>query len=153
MTALLTDDLTGTEWLRTIAASNPEAFEQIKTMTNEEGYPLCDILEFVNDYGLNAFTDGHYHTWCELEETYERSAIEAYIEAIGIDALGEFEDAYVGEFSDEQEFAEVYFTELCGSAALDDAIRLGLVIDWEATWEGNLRFDFTFEGGYIFRNN
>lgn len=150
---LLIDEMTNTQWLQTLAASNVEVYQQIADMVNIEGYPLDDIRDFVDNYGLNAFTEGHYHTWEKLEESYNRDAIETWIEIAGIDAIGEMEDRYMGQYSDEAEFAESYFSDIVGYSELDVLIEKGIVIDWESTWETNLRYDFTFENGYVFSAN
>jgi len=156
MVAIITateTDLTNTEWLRTLAISNTEVFEQIKSMVNEEGYPLHDIRDFIDTHGLNAFTEGAYHAWEELEKNYSREAIEAWVEYAGIQAIESLEDAYMGEFNTPEEFAEYYFTDLVGYGDVDTLIGRGIVIDWEATWDTNLRHDFDFEGGFVFNRN
>jgi antirestriction protein len=156
MVAIITateTDLTNTEWLRTLAISNATVFEQIKSMVNEEGYPLHDIRDFIDTHGLNAFTEGAYHAWEELEKNYSREAIEAWVEYAGIQAIESLEDAYMGEFNTPEEFAEYYFTDLVGYGDVDTLIGRGIVIDWEATWETNLSHDFDFEGGFVFNRN
>jgi hypothetical protein len=153
ITAPETDNLTNTEWLRTLAISNTTVFEQIKSMVNEEGYPLHDIRDFIDTYGLNAFTEGAYHAWEELEKNYSREAIEAWVEYAGIQAIESLEDAYMGEFNTPDEFAEYYFTDIMGYEEIDTLKDRGIVIDWEGTWETNLRYDFDFEGGFVFNRN
>jgi len=150
---LLIDNMTNTQWLQTIATSNTEVYQQIADMVNIEGYPLDDIRDFVEDYGLNAFTEGHYHTWEKLEETYSREVIETWVDIAGIDAIGNLEDYYMGAFQNEEDFAEHYFTETIGCSELDVLIEAGIVIDWESTWYRNLSYDFTFENGYVFNRN
>ena len=150
---LLIDEMTNTQWLQTLVASNVEVYQQIADMVNIEGYPLDDIRDFVENYGLNAFTEGHYHTWEKLEESYNHDAIEAWVEIAGIDAIDNMEDYYVGQYTDEEDFAESYFTDLMGYSELDVIIERGIIIDWESTWESNLRHSFTFENGYVFNNN
>lgn len=150
---LLIDNLTNTEWLQTLAASNTEVYQQIADMVNVEGYPLGDLRDFIEDFGLSAFTDGHYHTWEKLEETYRHDAIEAWVEIAGIDAIGSMENYYIGQYHNEVEFAEEYFVGIMGYIELDRVMEMGIVIDWEGTWETNLRHDFYFEGGYVFSKN
>ena len=148
---ILIDEMTDTQWLQTLAASNAEVYQQIADMVNLEGYPLDDIRDFVEDYGLNAFIEGHYHTWEKLEEDYNTEAIEAWVEIAGIDAIDNMNDYYVGQYANEEEFAEYYFTDLVAHhGELDVLIERGIVIDWEATWRTNLCYDFTFENGYVF---
>ena len=156
MVAIITateTDLTNTEWLRTLAISNTEVFEQIKSMVNEEGYPLHDIRDFIDTHGLAPFTEGAYHAWEELEKNYSREAIEAWVEYAGIQAIESLEDAYMGEFNTPEEFAEYYFTDLVGYGDVDTLIGRGIVIDWEATWDTNLSHNFDFQDGFVFNRN
>lgn len=156
MVATITTEvkLTNTEWLQALVVSNAEMYQQIADMVNVEGYPLHDIRDFIDTYGFAPFNQGLYLVWEELEKNYSREAIEAWIDYAGIYALESLEDAYMGEFENEEAFAEYYFTELTWAySAVTDAISAGLVIDWEGTWETNLRHDFDFHEGFVFNRN
>lgn len=125
----------------------------IISMVNENGYPLGDIRHFIEQYGGGAYSDGHYATWCELTEdrSADNDAIESYVDEVGIDNIGGFEDAYVGEYDSEADFARVYFDENYHSiSVLEDS---GVVIDWQATWDTNLRYNYAYNGGYVFNTN
>lgn len=129
-------------------ALTPDLQGDIAEMVNEAGYPLDDIREFVETYGASAYADGHYVTWCELtEDGHDNEAIEAFVEEFGIDAIGEFEDAYVGEYGSEAEFAEQHVTDCC-----DLDMPRWVVVDWQATWNSGLCDDFTYINGYVFRS-
>jgi hypothetical protein len=118
----------------------------ITEMVNENGYPLHDIQEFIEAYGAEAYSDGHYVTWCELtEDGQDNDAIAAYVDEAGIDGIGGFVDAFRGEYDSEAEFAEQWYTDIYSFEAPD-----GIVVDWQATWDTNLKYDFTYNGGYIF---
>jgi hypothetical protein len=144
MTATLTTDAVrpmGT-WFTALRADTQA---DITEMVNEGGYPLHDIQEFVETYGEQAYIDGHYVTWCELtEDGHDSDAIEAYVDEVSIDGIGSFEDAFRGSYS-EAEFAEQYYTDIYSFEAPD-----GVVVDWQATWDTNLRYDFVYNSGYIF---
>jgi hypothetical protein len=121
----------------------------ITEMVNEGGYPLHDIQEFVETYGEQAYIDGHYVTWCELtEDGHDSEAIEAYVDEVSIDGIGNFEDAFRGEYDSEAEFAEQWYTDFSSFEAPD-----GVVVDWQATWDTNLRYDFVYNNGYVFNSN
>ena len=124
----------------------------IAEMVNENGYPLDDIRDFVEQYGEEAYCAGHYATWCELTEQIgaDNKAIEAYVEEVGIDCIGGFEDAYYGEFDSEAEFAEEYYTNIMGYQDIERAMERGIVVDWQATWDTNLQHDFAYNNGYVF---
>ena len=121
----------------------------ITYMVNEAGYPLHDIQEFVEAYGEQAYIDGHYMTWCELTERVgaDNDAIEAYVDEVGIDSIESFEDAFRGEYDSEAEFAEQWYTGIYSFEAPD-----GVVVDWQATWDSNLSYDFVYNNGYVFNS-
>ena len=55
----------------------------------------------------------------------------------GIDAINECDERYQGHYQSTADFAEHFFTEM--GEHIPDAI----VVDWEATWDRNLYYDFT----------
>jgi hypothetical protein len=59
-----------------------------------------------------------------------------------------FEEAFYGCYDSEGEFAEQFTNDVYGF----DAPSF-VVIDWEATWNCNLRYDFDFEDGFVFCKN
>lgn len=148
------DELTNTQWIRTIQISNQKAYDKITEMVNEGGYPLLDIREFIDDYGISAFIDGMYEVWEELEHSsFQREAIEEFIEEFGISELNRFEDAYYGCYSSEADFAEQYYTDI-GGRALSDALDAGLRVDWQDTFDHSMSRDFTVtDGGWVFSNH
>jgi antirestriction protein len=73
--------------------------------------------------------------------------VDAFIELYDEDSLSDFEEAYVGEYNSEAEFAEQYY-DMCG----DGKIPSWIVVDWDATWNSSLRFDFDEQDGYFFRS-
>lgn len=80
---------------------------------------------------------------------------------LGITTADQFEDAYfyqTDRYNATKEFAEWYADEILCMDQFSDAGMLSIVvIDWEATWECNLRHDFNtieFDGEtYFFSNN
>jgi hypothetical protein len=50
-------------------------------------------------------------------------------------------------YASEEEFAEQFTVDVYGEPPAH------LVVDWTATWESNLRYDFSFNDGYVFNNN
>jgi antirestriction protein len=137
------------EWFTELSA---DVQADITEMVNEQGYPLGDIREFIEQYGVEAYSDGHYVTWCQLTEELgaTNEAIEAYVEEIGINYISGFEDAFVGEYESEEDFARSYFD---GNYHNIDVLEdNGVVIDWQATWDTNLRYDFVYNNGYVFNS-
>lgn len=66
------------------------------------------------------------------------------------DAVRDFEEAFVGEFSCHSDFALDYHYE---NGDLDRIPgNLDAYIDWDDVWHGELRHEFYEIGGYYFRN-
>ena len=136
------------EWFTVLSA---DIQADITEMVNEAGYPLHDIRDFIETYGAQAYADGHYVTWCQLTETSgaSTSAIEAFVEEFGIDAIDSFEESYMGEYESREDFAESYTTEVYDLSCVPDYV----VIDWSATWDSNMSYDYTYVNGFVFNRN
>jgi antirestriction protein len=87
----------------------------------------------------------HYTKLCE---EYGKAAVSAFLELYDESDLEHFQDAYRGEYESEADFAEDFTNEVYG---LD--IPSFVVVDWEATWNCNLRYDFDYEDGFVFDKN
>lgn len=55
------------------------------------------------------------------------------------------EEAFQGSYNSEAEFAEEFTTDVYGY----DAPSF-VVVDWDATWNQNLTYDFDFVNGFVF---
>ena len=122
----------------------PETVEFIKA--NEEEYALDCMLEFINEHNEDDFVQV-YDTYIEMGEKLGYDVVDAFIKEEGIVNIEHVEDAFVGVYSSEAAFVEEY---------LDDVgynIPVFLVVDWQATWDQSLRFDYTFVDGYVFRSD
>jgi antirestriction protein len=91
--------------------------------------------------------------WLELDEN-EREAFGAYADHVGGDTdIDSFRDAYCGQWDSGAAYAES-LAEECGDIPKD--LPNWIVIDWEASWNSNLSYDFFEEDGsegiHIFRN-
>ena len=84
----------------------------------------------------------------DLCEEYGKDAVSAFLELYDESDLQYFQDAYQGRYDSESDFAEQFTTDVYGF----DAPSF-VVIDWEATWNCNLRYDFDFEDGFVFFKN
>jgi len=81
----------------------------------------------------------------ELCESYPQKAVEIYYENIG--NFDEFEEAYMGEYE-----SEAYFTEEMVANFSDTQIPSWIVIDYQATWDSAMRYDYWEEDNYFFQN-
>jgi len=78
----------------------------------------------------------------------EEEAIDAYIDIIGEEYLDDFEEAYQGKWSSDEEFVQQLLEDTEeGIKDLPPYIH----IDWEWTAR-EIMMDYTEENGYYFRN-
>ena len=137
-------ELTNTQWLQRLPQN---VLSKVNELNRDEGYPLDDIREFIEEFGYNNFISGYYETWAELTDHYDNEAIEAFVEDNGIENIESFEDAYCGQYGDIREAVEMLLE------IYEVDVPDFVVIDYERTWEANLRHDYTFEGGFLFNRN
>jgi len=78
---------------------------------------------------------------------YDIEALQAWLE-LGNDNFDDFEEAYQGEYSTDEDFAEQLCTE-CGD--IPDELPSYIHIDWEWTAR-EIMMDYVEENGYYFRN-
>ena len=81
----------------------------------------------------------------ELCINYPQEALEIYHNNIG--NLDDFEEAYQGEYKNEADFAEEIIAQF-----VDHNLPSWVVVDYQATWDCALRYDYWEENGYFFRN-
>jgi antirestriction protein len=112
----------------------------------EDNYALDDILEFIDSHNEDDFV-AYYEEYVRCGEAIGYEAVDAYIEEIGcLSYVEDCDERYQGEYRSEADFAEEFYSDLYD-------VPCALVVDWEATWESSLRYDFTFCDGYVFRDN
>ena len=107
-----------------------------------EGFPEVWYDEFISEADFDNIME-----YMELCDDYDSEAVDAYMSAIGASDLSNFKEAYIGEYDSENDFAEYMFDE-CYPECPD---YLRNYIDIEA-FARDLMYDYTYEGGYIFRN-
>lgn len=113
-----------------------------------ENYAQDDIYEFIEQYGEDNCVN-FYEQYVEYGEDYSYEAVDAFIDEFDLDCLAYFCDAYYGQYDSEEQFAEQFIDD-CYPNYLQD---LPVVIDWSATWNVNLRYDFSFVDGFVFHKN
>ena len=115
---------------------NAVTVEKIEELL-EENYDLDAMLVFIDEYNENDFV-AYYEEYVRVGEAIGYEAVDALIGEMG--CLSDIEDCderYQGCFDDEAEFAEQFMSDM----GYD--LPAAIVVDWEATWEQNLRYDFT----------
>ena len=114
---------------------------EIETILNTEDKNA--LYEFLQEHGNTSLE--YYEKFVDLCNDYDEGAVKAYIEAVGIDYLYEFEEAYWGHFDSVRQFIDEYLDSTCTE------IPSWLRVDYEATWNSSLRHDYLEENGYYFR--
>ena len=110
----------------------------------EDNYDLDDILEFIDNNSEADFIS-YYEEYCTAGENIGYDVVDAFVKYHGsMSYVEHVEDAYRGCYDDEETFAEEYYTEIYGE------VHGFLVVDWEATWNSSLRYDFDFVEGHMF---
>ena len=101
----------------------------------EENYALDDMLEFIDTYNERMFVD-NYEEYVRCGEAIGYDAVDAYADENGIDNIEDCDSRFRGWYESEADFAEEFYSELY-------EVPCALVIDWQATWDTSLRYDFT----------
>jgi hypothetical protein len=115
---------------------NPPTVEKIDELL-EENYFLGDMLEFIDNYNENDFV-AYYEEYVRCGEAIGYEAVDALIGEMGcMSDIEDCDERYQGCYHNEAEFAEEYVTEMGY-----DIPRI-VVVDWQATWDSSLRYDFT----------
>ena len=113
---------------------NTETVEKIDELL-EENYALDDMLKFIDEYNENDFT-AYYEEYVRCGEIIGYEAVDALASENGLSDIEDCEERYQGHYHNEAEFAEEFYSELY-------EVPSALVIDWQATWDTSLRYDFT----------
>jgi hypothetical protein len=132
---------------------NTETVEKIDELL-DDNYALDDILEFIDTHNESDFV-AYYEEYVRCGEAIGYEAVDALIAELGdVSYIEDCDERYQGCYDDEAEFAEQFMSDM----GYD--LPAGIVVDWEATWEQNLRYDFTscndgtsYRSCHIFRDN
>ena len=103
----------------------------------EENYALDDMLEFIDERNETNFVL-FYEEYVRVGEAIGYEAVDALIDEMGcVSDIEDCDERYQGCFHNEAEFAEEFYSDMGYN------IPEGIVVDWEATWETSLRYDYT----------
>jgi hypothetical protein len=129
---------------------NTETVEKIDELL-DENYALDDMLEFIDQRNENWFVK-YYEEYVRCGEAIGYDAVDAFIDEMGgIDDIEGLDDRFRGEYESEADFAEQYYSDLYD-------VPCALVVDWQATFDSSLRYDFTaceksYRVVYVFSDN
>lgn len=123
-----------------------ETVERIQELTEEDSYDLGCILEFIDENSEDDFV-AYYEEYVSTGEDLGYDVVDAFVTHHGnMGYVENVKDAYQGSYQDEETFAEEYYEGMYGY----DRLPAGLVIDWEETWNQNLKYDFDYVDGFVF---
>jgi hypothetical protein len=108
---------------------------------------LLDAKGLLNKTEPAEISDEYQEIYDELCENYGEDAVNAFLEIWEESDLHGFEDAYQGRYEDEADFAEQFTTD-CYALNIPSFV----VVDWQATWDQGLRYDYEFVNGFVFVN-
>ena len=118
-----------------------DTVEKIDELIDDQ-YSLEDILEFIDAHSEEDFVS-YYEEYVRCGEAIGYEAVDALIEEMGdVSYIEDCDEKYRGEYESTADFAEEFYSEMYDVPA-------ALVVDWEATWDTSLRYDYTAcEKGY-----
>ena len=149
----------GGAWLTLSDYADREDFlAACRELHKDEGDPELMFQDFEGFprawYSESSAPEAILWEWLDLNDD-ERLAFGAYVNNIGDGAtIEDFRDAWQGQWDSGADFAQ-HIAEECGEIPKD--LPAWIVIDWDASWKCNLRFDY-FESddaegrNHIFRN-
>ena len=108
----------------------------------DENYALDDMLEFIDQRNETNFVL-FYEEYVRCGEAIGYDAVDALIDEMGsVSDIEGCDERFRGWYESTADYAEEYYSELY-------EVPSALVVDWEATWDTSLRYDFTAcEKGY-----
>jgi hypothetical protein len=118
-----------------------EIFEELENTDASKS----DLYDYLEEQGVDEL--GYFEQYQEVMSNYDENAVTAFLSLYSVSDLHAFEEAYEGHYDDVRDFVENYL-EMLG-----ENIPSWIVVDYEATWNASLRFDYNEEDGYYFRSN
>ena len=123
-----------------------EYWSEYKAQVEIDG-GFSSVDAFCEEFGLTEID--YYSTYADMVNDYDQQIVDAYIREFSLDDIKYLPDSYQSSYKDEADFAEQYITDT------GLVFPYYVVIDWQATWDQGLRYDFTFDDatGAVFHTN
>ncbi len=122
-----------------------ENLVSIFEILEDTGASKSDLYDYLEEQGIGELE--FFDKYQEMMENYDEGAVKAFLEMYSVSDLHAFEESYEGQFDNVRDFVE-YILDTVG-----EEIPSWISIDYEATWNASLRFDYNEEDGYYFRSN
>ena len=127
----------------TMTDSITELFEELVA----DGNDADDLQAFIDEYGKSYF-ESYIEDYLQAIDEYDEDVVTAFLDIFDIDSIGNLSEAYQGKYVDGAEFAESIVSD-CYSMEMPSWVE----VDWKATWDNALSYDYSESDGYIFNNN
>ena len=127
----------------TMTDSITELFEELVA----DGNDADDLQAFIDEHGKSNFVD-YIEEYLQAIDEYDEDVVTAFLDIFDMDSIGNLSEAYQGRYTDGAEFAESIVSE-CYSMEMPSWVE----VDWQATWDNALSYDYSESDGYIFNNN
>ena len=107
-----------------------------------------DVLEnFIKEHGESYF-QSYIEDYLQAVDQYDEEVVAAFLDIFDIDSIGNISDAYQGDYESGAQFAESLVND-CYSMDMPSWVE----VDWQATWDNALSYDYSESDGHIFNNN
>ena len=113
----------------------------------DDGNDLEVLENFIEEHGESNFND-YIEEYLQAVDQYGEEVVIAFLDIFDIDSIGSLSDAYQGEYESGAEFAESLVSD-CYSMDMPSWVE----VDWQATWDNALSYDYSESDGHIFNNN
>jgi hypothetical protein len=106
---------------------------------------LLDAKGLLNKPEPTEISEEYQETYEDLCENYGDDAVNAFLEIWEECDLEHFEDVFQGRYDSESDFAEQLTVDCYGLN-----VPSFVIVDWQATWDQGLRYDYEFVDGCVF---
>ena len=113
----------------------------------DDGNDLEVLEDFIKEHGESYF-QSYIEDYLQRVDEYGEEVVAAFLDIFDIESIGSFCDAYQGHYDDGASFAESLVND-CYSMEMPSWVE----VDWQATWDNALSYDYSESDGHIFNNN
>lgn len=124
---------------------DPNEFEQIVETIEDTGADNQELYDFIEQEGSANIE--YFAKYYDLCSNYGEGPVNAFVYLYDVSDLDYFEEAYDGSYNDVEDFVANYLENY------GVEIPSWVAVDYEATWESSLRFDYNEHDNYYFRSN
>ena len=113
----------------------------------DDGNDLEVLEDFIREHGETYFLT-YIEEYLQAVDQYDEEVVAAFLDIFDIDSIGSLSDAYQGDYENGASFAESLVND-CYSMEMPSWVE----VDWQATWDNALSYDYSESDGHIFNNN